>query len=136
MSPLPEQDLNLDLAALASPEGIPSPEATVMRFSSLPLADDALDISAEQPTAAAVVLRDSGSEVSIRLRIQRLGELSIGGRGPTISAAAAYLLIVAGATGSAAAIATIPSLRDHPLVIGAVFFVVLVMGLWGHHKLR
>lgn len=134
--PSPDQALNL--AGAPSPDGQPSPHAQVIRARSSEPApgDEHDDLSMEKPTNAATVKRESEAEVSLALRVLRLIDLRMDGRGSTISAASAYLLIVLAGACAAYVIGQISPIDGNPIICGLVFLVVLFAGLLSHKKLR
>ncbi|MGC9667499.1 hypothetical protein ACNTMW_13190 [Planosporangium sp. 12N6] len=79
---------------------------------------------------------DRAPEVTVDARIRPFGELHIGGSGPVVTAAFAYLLIVGAATGAAAVLARGGRGADNAVAGAAVFISVLVLGVWGSTRLK
>src|SRR5947209_5211427 len=128
-NPLPDQAINL--AAAPSPGDQPSPNALVVQDRASK-SDGHEDLSREDPTTVSTVQRQSETEVSLALKILKLIDLRMDGRGSTIGAASAYLLIVVAAATAAYVIGEIRSIDGNPFICGAVFVVALFAGLLGH----
>jgi hypothetical protein len=94
-----------------------------------------VDLSTEAPTRASVVARVTVSEVRLAGRVRRFVRINLAGHGPSVGAAFVYLLIVIAATGAAVAFGITTRIKGDSTV-AVVFVIVLVVGVWGHKRLR
>jgi hypothetical protein len=127
----------VNLAAAHSADSQPSTGTKVtVQSTRQPTPAGEMDLSGETPTRASGLERTSSSEVKLGLRIRRFLEIHITDHGPTLNAVFAYLLIVAAATGAAATIGSIDSIKGNAVAYTAVFVTALVVGVWGNKRLR
>ncbi len=128
----------VNLAAAHSPDSRPSTGAEVtVQSSRQPAPAGEMDLSGETPTRASELERITASEVKPSVRTRRFLEIHVTDHGPALNAVFAYILIVAAATGAAAAtMGSVDSIKGNAVAYTAVFVAVLVVGVWGNKRLK